>query len=401
MKYTSFFCVMVMLFQGACAQPSTRKSKTENWSVRMADADMKRNPRPSLLDFAKEPRWNYTNGLVCSANEQVWKKTGNEKYYNYIKSYADEMINEDGTINAYKASDYNIDKVNSGKFLFALLERTGDQKYEKAIKILRDQMRTHPRTSEGGFWHKKIYPHQMWLDGLYMASPFLVQYAQKFNEPALFDDVALQIELVDKYTYDPAIGLFYHGWDESKEQKWANKENGRSPHVWGRAMGWFAMALVDVLDYFPQDHPKRKEIIAIAGKLAEGILKYQDKNTGVWYQVVDMGNKEGNYLEASASSMFAYFLLKGASKGYIDKKYLADGVKAYNGVVKQFIREQPDGMVDITNVCAVAGLGGNPYRDGSYEYYVNEMKRDNDPKAVGPFIMASLLFEELKGKPMK
>jgi rhamnogalacturonyl hydrolase YesR len=371
------------------------------YSAKMADSDMIRNPKPSMLDFASEPRWNYTNGLVCSAVEQVWKKTGDEKYYNYIKSYADEMINPDGTIKTYKVEEYNIDKVNSGKFLFGMLEKTKDARYEKAIKILRDQMRSHPRTKEGGFWHKKIYPHQMWLDGLYMASPFLVQYAEKFNEPALYDDVALQIRLIDKYTYDAQSGLYYHGWDESKQQKWASKENGKSPHVWGRAMGWFAMALVDVLDFYPQDHPKRKEILAVTQKLAEGIIKYQDEKTGVWYQVVDQGNREGNYLEASASSMFAYFLMKGAGKGYIDKKYLAHGIEAYNGVVDQFIKTDSSGLISITNVCAVAGLGGNPYRDGSYEYYVNEKKRDNDPKAVGPFIMASILFEALNTKTVQ
>ncbi|MBT1704024.1 glycoside hydrolase family 88/105 protein [Chryseosolibacter indicus] len=398
MKFVLRALILFFVVQhfAACAQPASKsQAPSKPFSVRMADSDMARNPRPSLLDFATEPRWNYTNGLVCSAIEQVWKKTGDEKYYNYIKLYADEMINDDGTINKYKPQEYNIDKVNSGKFLFAMLERTGEHKYEIAIKALRDQMRTHPRTSEGGFWHKKIYPHQMWLDGLYMGSPFLAQYAIKFNEPELFDDVALQFHLIDKYTYDAKNGLFYHGWDESKEQKWADKQTGRSPQVWGRAMGWFAMAVVDVLDFLPEKHPKRKEILDIADKLAKGIMKYQDKKTGVWYQVVDQGKREGNYLEASASSMFTYFLLKGASKGYIDKKYLSEGKRAYNGVVKQFISENPDGSVDITNVCAVAGLGGKPYRDGSYEYYVNEQKRDNDPKAVGPFIMASILFESI------
>jgi unsaturated rhamnogalacturonyl hydrolase len=376
-------------------------ARTGPLSVRMADSDIARNPKPSMLDFARGPQWNYTNGLVCSADQQVWKKTGDEKYYRYIKSYADEMIAADGTIKGYSAEEYNIDKVNSGKFLFEMLEKTGDVKYEKAIRTLRDQIRTHPRTSEGGLWHKKIYPNQMWLDGLYMASPFLTQYAQKFNEPSLLDDVAVQIELIDKHTYDPKTGLYYHGWDESKQQKWANKQTGTSPQFWGRAMGWFGMALVDVLDYFPKNHPKRKAILEITARLADGIVKYQDKKTNVWYQVVDKANHPGNYLEASASSMFAYFLLKGSSKGYIDKKYLATGLKAYNGVVEQFIKVRTDGMVDITNVCAVAGLGGNPYRDGTYDYYVNEKRRDNDPKAVGPFIMASLVYEALSPKKGK
>lgn len=381
----------------SCSQTQT-KTAEKPWSVRMADADMMRNPDAAMLDFAKAPKWNYTNGLVCSAIQQVWHKTGDEKYYNYIKAYADQMIDEAGTIKTYKLHEYNIDKVNSGKFLFGLLEQTGDKKYAKAIHLLREQLKTHPRTSEGGFWHKKIYPHQMWLDGLYMGSPFLAQYAKVFNEPAAFDDVALQIHLIDKHTYDSASGLFYHAWDESKEQRWANKENGKSPHVWGRAMGWFAMALVDVLDYFPEHHPKRQDILQVAGKMAKAIERYQDKKTGLWYQVIDQGERAGNYLESSASTMFTYFLVKGATKGYLDKEYLTTARKGYDGILKQFIRTDENGQVSITEVCSVAGLGGNPYRDGSYEYYINEPKRDNDPKAVGPFIMTALQFENLDQK---
>jgi unsaturated rhamnogalacturonyl hydrolase len=368
------------------------------WSVRMADADMERNPKAWMIDFVKEPKWNYTPGLVCSAIERVWKKTGDEKYYAYMKTFADEMINDDGTIKTYKPEEYNIDKVNSGKFLFALYERTGDEKYHKAITLMREQMRNHPRTSEGGFWHKKIYPNQMWLDGLYMGSPFLAQYAKTFNEPALFDDVALQIRLIEKYTYDDKIGLYYHAWDESKEQKWADKKTGKSPHVWGRAMGWYAMALVDVLDFFPKDHAEYKNILKSADRMAKAVVRYQDKDSGLWYQVIDQGKRDGNYLEGSASAMYAYFLLKAATKGYIDKKYLASGERAYQGILKNLIKVDDKGVVSITQVCAVAGLGGTPYRDGTYEYYISEPKRDNDPKAVGPFIMASLEYEGLKGK---
>jgi unsaturated rhamnogalacturonyl hydrolase len=381
------------------AQPSTPLT-TDQWAVRMADAEMVRTPDAAFLDFVDVPKWNYTNGLVCSAIGRVWTATQNQKYYTYIKAYADQMIGEDGTIKGYKPDEYNIDKVNSGKFLFRLLEHTGDQKYAKALHRLRDQMRTHPRTSEGGYWHKKIYPHQMWLDGLYMGSPFLVEYAKVFNEPALFDDVAKQVELVEKYTYDEKSGLYFHAWDESKEQKWADKKTGKSPHVWGRAMGWYSMALVDILDFFPADHPKRKVVLNAVERMAKGIVRYQDQPSGVWYQIVDQGTREGNYLESSASCMFTYFLLKASNKGYIDKKYVSSAKKGFEGVVKQFIKTDEKGLSSITQVCAVAGLGGNPYRDGSYEYYINEKKRDNDPKAVGPFIMMALQFEELeKTKP--
>jgi unsaturated rhamnogalacturonyl hydrolase len=387
-------CIVVSL--ASCQSSKTDIKKEEPWSVRMASSDMQRNPDAAYLDFNKEPKWNYTNGLVCSAVEQVWRKTRNDKFYNYVKAYADKMIDDNGVIKGYKPGEYNIDKVNSGKFLFDLLEQTGDKKYEKALHTLREQMRTHPRTSEGGFWHKQIYPHQMWLDGLYMGAPFLAEYAKVFNEPALFDDVVLQIHLIDKHTYDPKSGLFYHAWDESKEQKWANKTDGKSPHVWGRAMGWFAMALVDVLDFLPADHPKRKDVMLVADKMAQAIDKYQDKNSGVWYQVMDEPGRDGNYLEASASCMFTYFLVKGAKHSYIDKKYMATAQRGYDGIIKRFIKVDDNGQTHITEVCSVAGLGGNPYRDGTFEYYVNEPKRDDDPKAVGPFIMLALQFEELQ-----
>ncbi|MBX0332642.1 glycoside hydrolase family 88 protein [Pontibacter sp. HSC-14F20] len=384
---------------GGSATEDTAQTQTvaaeKPWSVWMADSDIKRNPEGWMIDFKEKPKWDYTQGLFASAIEQVWEKTGDEKYLTYIKAFADTMISEDGTIMTYKKMDYNIDRVNPGKFLMELYKETGDNKYKLAVEELRDQMRTHPRTKEGGFWHKKIYPHQMWLDGLYMASPFLAQYAVEFNEPAIFDDVANQIVLIDKYTWNSEKGLWHHGWDESREQKWADSETGKSPHVWGRAMGWYAMALVDVLDFFPKDHPRRHEILQITQKMAGALEQYQDKNTGLWYQVVDQGDKEGNYLEGSASSMYTYFLVKAAKNGHIDQKYMQVAQKGYDGILNNLIQKNEDGTISITNVCAVAGLGGTPYRDGTYEYYINEERRNDDPKAVAPFIMASLEFEEL------
>jgi unsaturated rhamnogalacturonyl hydrolase len=393
MKHFKRHAVVTFLLVALCGFQGSNKQHPEPWSVRMAVSEMTRTPDAAYLDFVKEPRWNYTNGLVCSAVQRVYEKTGEQKYLDYIKAYADKMIQSDGTIQGYNADEYNIDKVNSGKFLFALLKITGDEKYSRALHHLREQMKTHPRTSEGGFWHKQIYPHQMWLDGLYMGAPFLTQYAKVFNEPALYDDVALQIELIDKHTYDSSSGLFYHAWDEKKQQRWANKDNGKSPHVWGRAMGWFAMSLVDVLDYFPEQHPKRKQLLDITEKMARAIVSNQDKTTGVWYQVMDQPKRKGNYLEASASSMFTYFLIKGVNQGYINAKYKANGKKGYAGIIKLFIKEEANHTISLTQVCAVAGLGGNPYRDGSFEYYIGEPKRDNDPKGVGPFIMASVEME--------
>ncbi|WP_181307036.1 glycoside hydrolase family 105 protein [Rufibacter sp. XAAS-G3-1] len=402
MKRTLFFLPLLALLFTACTSGQNTSGSTipasptgKPYSVWMADSEMKRSPQGWMIDFRPVPKWDYTQGLFASALERVWKRTGDQKYFTYIQAFADTMITENGTIKTYKKADYNIDRVNPGKFLIGLHKETGKEKYKLALDQLRDQMRTHPRTSEGGFWHKKIYPHQMWLDGLYMASPFLAQYAATYNEPQLFNDVALQIELIDKHTYVQDKNLFYHGWDEKREQKWANPQTGLSPEVWGRAMGWFAMALVDVLDYMPQNHPKRNDILKVTQKMASAIAQYQDASTGLWWQVVDKGGQEGNYREASVSSMFTYFLVKSAKKGYIDQNYLTNARRGYNGILENLIQQNPDGTISITQVCAVAGLGGTPYRSGTYEYYINEEKRDNDPKAVSPFIMASLEFEEM------
>lgn len=369
------------------------KSKTA-WSVRMADSDIKRNPEAWMLDFAKKPFWGYCQGLVCLSLQKLWEYNGDIKYYEYVKKYADDLILADGTITTYDKEKYNIDAVNSGKILFAIYEKTKEAKYKKALDILRDQMRSHPRTTDGGFWHKKHYPNQMWLDGLYMATPFLAQYAKVFQEPTLFDDVAKQILLIDQHNKNQVTGLYSHGWDESKQEKWADKETGKSAHTWGRGMGWYAMTLVDTLEFFPKNHPQYKAILDIPYQLAKTLQKYQDTSTGLWYQVMDVGAKEGNYVEASASTMFVYTLMKGIRLGVIDKKYLTTAQKGYQGILKHFIKEQPDGGITIAETCAGAGLGGNPYRDGTYEYYCKEAKRDNDPKAVGPFILLAIEFEK-------
>ena len=391
----SLILVLTTLVFFSCAQPS--KKLPASWAKLMADSEIARNPDPALLDFSKVPRWNYTNGLVCLSMQRLAEATKDETYWNYAQKYADEMIGDDGVIQNYKFDEYNIDKVNSGKILFALFDRTKNSKYRKAIELLREQMKTHPRTSEGGFWHKKVYPNQMWLDGLYMGSPFLAQYAKTYNEPALFDDVANQITLVARHTYDSATNLFFHAWDESKQQQWANKQTGKSLHAWGRAMGWYAMALVDVLDYFPKDHKRYAEILTTTDQMAKSIVAAQEKESGLWYQVLDQPRREGNYLESSASTMFTYFLFKAMNNGYIDKNYQSAATKAYEGILKRFIKVE-NGVTSITDVCAVAGLGGNPYRSGTFEYYISEPKRDNDPKAVGPFIMMCLEQQKLNNR---
>lgn len=370
-------------------------SATKPYAVRMADSEIKRMPQSWMTDFAKKPKWDYCNGLELQAIYQVWKLTADPKYFNYVKSYTDTIIAADGTITGYKAEDYNIDKLNSGKILFGIYTKTKEEKLKKAMDLLRNQMKTHPRTSEGGFWHKKIYTNQMWLDGIYMASPYLAEYAYRFGEKELFDDVANQILTMAKHAYDPKTGLYYHGWDESHKQRWSNAATGTSPNFWSRSMGWYMMALVDVLDYLPKDHPKRLEIIKILNDLSQSLDKFRDKKTGMWFQVTDKVGEKGNYVESSGSAMFIYTWVKGAQKGYLPKTYLTKGVKAYDQFVKRFVKENADGTISVTDGCSVAGLGGEPkYRDGSYQYYISEPTRDNDPKAVGPFIMVSVLLKK-------
>lgn len=375
-------------------------SKGMPWSQRMTESIIKRNPESWMTDFRKTPRWSYTHGLVLLAIQKVHKKTGDQRYFDYVKAYADTMITADGKIKNYEIEEYNIDHINPGKILFELHANTKDSRYEKVIHTLRRQLQWQPRTTDGGYWHKLKYTYQMWLDGVYMGEPFYAQYALKYNHPEAFDDIAKQFILIEKHTRNDKTGLLHHGWDESRLQRWSNPETGKSAEIWGRAVGWYAMALVDVLDFFPEDHEKRDEIIAILQRLAEAVTKVQDEKTGVWWQVMDRPNEKGNYLEATVSCMLSYALIKGVNNGYLDKKYQSVARKAYDGVIENFIEVKEEGDASIHKCCAVAGLGGKPYRDGSYDYYINERIVSNDTKATGPFILASLEFESLdkKGK---
>ncbi|HKJ43469.1 MAG TPA: glycoside hydrolase family 88 protein [Sunxiuqinia sp.] len=395
-KKIYFLPVLLGLIFSQCT--SATKNTTEKKSageglmmaVKMANSEMKHFPNPGTVDFNPKGKWNYTGGLVAYSMIQVWEKTGDKKYYDYAKSYADQFIDSTGQIKGYKMAAYKLDAVNSGRFLFDLYSKTNDERYKKAIKILSDQFNTQPRTTEGGFWHKKIYTEQMWLDGLYMGAPFLARYGVEFNDTTALNEVIDQFEVIHKHTYNPEVGLNYHGWDESKKQRWADPKTGCSPNFWGRAEGWYAMALVDVLDYLPKNYPSREKLVAIFKQVAAGIKKFQDPKSGLWYQVLDQGDRKGNYLEASASSMFVYALEKGVRLNYIDQSYQKVAAKGYQGILSHFIKKNDNGTISLTTVCAVAGLGGHPYRDGSFEYYIGEPTRDNDPKGVGPFILASL-----------
>ncbi len=365
--------------------------KNAKWSDKMALTLMKRHPESYMIDDAKKPKWDYVHALVLHSIEELYKKNPDARYKNYVRSYVNQFVQTDGSITTYEFDKYNIDLVLPGRLLFDVYETSKDEKYLKALQLIRKQLAEQPRTQSGGFWHKQIYPNQMWLDGLYMGEPFYAEYTAKFENGKSFDDIAKQFEIIQSKATDPKTGLLYHGWDESKQMPWANKETGNSPNFWSRSLGWYVMALVDVLDYMPKDHPKRKDLIKYLNNASEAILKFQDSKSGLWYQVTDKGGQKGNYLEASGSAMFAYAYAKGVNKGYLPAKFKKAANKAFDGLTTVLIKKvDEDGGITLTNCCQVAGLGGNPYRDGSYEYYVNERKKDNDPKATGPFILAAI-----------
>lgn len=365
------------------------------WAARMAASTIARHPA------AWAERWVYEWGLVLKAILALWDVTREPAYLDYVRASVDRLVGPDGSIRTYRPDEYNLDHINPGKVLLPLYAITGDTRYAAAAGRLRAQLRSHPRTASGGFWHKQIYPHQMWLDGIYMAAPFLAAYAAAFDEPALFDDIAHQIMLIEGATRDPATGLLYHAWDESRQQAWAHPESGCSPHFWGRAMGWFVMALPDVLEFFPVDHPARAALVAVLARTATAVAQVQDPATGLWYQVLDHPGRPGNYLEASASCMFVYGMAKGVRLGCLPPRWLATAQAGFQGVVERLVAVDEAGQVTLNQICAVAGLGGTPYRDGSYEYYIGEPVVSNDFKGVGPFILAGVELKRVQERAME
>jgi unsaturated rhamnogalacturonyl hydrolase len=367
-------------------------SGKENWSQGMA-ASVMSWWNDSLAH--KPARWSYDMGVVLKGMEALWKATGDANYFKYIQKSMDAWVNEDGTIRGYDPHEFNIDNVNDGKLLLTLYRVTEKVKYKKAADLVRSQLQNHPRTKEGSFWHKKVYPWQVWLDGLYMGQPFYAEYAMLFGEDTAFNDITRQFAAIERHTRDPKTGLLYHGWDESKEQKWANKQTGTSPHFWARAMGWYGMALVDALDYFPANHPGRDTLIAILNRFTKAVTKVQDAKTGLWYDVMDMPSTPKNYLEASGSSMLVYTIAKGIRKGYLPTSYWANAKKGYDGILKTFVDKKPNGEVELKGTVKVSGLGGNPYRDGSFEYYMSEPVIVNDWKGIGAYLLAGAEMENM------
>jgi len=353
------------------------------WSIRMADALMARNPDVSA-------RWDYTAGLVLLAVQRVGDATGQSKYGTYVSRNMDRFVDASGAIAGYKKDEFNLDQINQGRLLFPLLARTKDARYRTAIETLRAQLRVQPRTTEGGFWHKQIYPQQMWLDGLYMAEPFYVTYGKTFGDTAAFTDALHQFLVLASRARDPRTGLMYHAWDAAHKQPWADSLTGNSPHFWGRAVGWYLMAAMDVLDEVPAGHPDRVALLEVVRELADAVARVQDPVSGLWYQILDQPGRAGNYREASASSMFVYAFAKGVRNGWLDTRYRALAERGFAGLTRELVKTDSAGRPSLTGVCSVAGLGGATRRDGSFAYYISEPVVADDYKGLGPFIMAAL-----------
>ena len=385
--------VVLIVVMALIAQVSS--AQQVKYSEQLSETAMKLWPDSFSLGKPGAPaKWSYDLGVILKGMEAVWRASGEAKWFNYIQKQMDHYVRENGTIKMYRNDDYNIDYINNGKVLLMLYRETGEEKYFKAASLLREQLKTHPRTSEGGFWHKKVYPHQMWLDGLYMGQPFYAEYAKMFGEPEAFDDITNQFVLMEKHGRDPRTGLLYHGWDESREQRWANDTTGQSPHFWGRALGWYSMALVDALPFFPENHPGVDSLKGILQRLAKAVVAYQDAQSGVWYDIVDMGYRQENYFEASASCMLVYALAKGVRLGYLPETYRAAAKRGYRGILEEFITPRDSGGFNLEGTVMVSGLGGSGnYRDGSFGYYMSEPVIQNDPKGLGAFIKCAAEME--------
>ncbi|TXS96756.1 DUF4861 domain-containing protein [Parahaliea maris] len=370
------------------------------WAQVLVDSEIARHGRQLAHggwdDLRARPaNWEYTTGLLMQAYDALGLALDQRAYSTMAEGVIASFVAEDGSIHSYDKSSYNIDSINSGKMLLRLYERTGEPRYRAAATRLREQLEEHPRVSAGAFWHKQRYPYQLWLDGVYMGMPFLAHYSQLFEEGHSIDEVVREFEISRDQLRDPETGLYWHAWDEKKQQVWADKETGRSAYFWGRGLGWLAMALVDTLDYIPpEDTARRQLLIDMTRQLADALLEVQDES-GTWYQILDMPDATGNYLEASGSSMFTYMLAKGVNRGILPTSYRDAAIKSYEGLVREFVEPHPDGSASLTQICQVAGLGFG--RDGSYRYYMSEKVIPDDPKGLGPFVFASIEIARLLG----
>ena len=378
------FILIAAIALSACTQNAYLQPAEQ-----VAQSEMKHHPELWTCDGAQNPKWEYTPTLMARAFVELYSATGDTAYLAHAQRFADQFIAEDGTILTYKRSLYNMDRIQGGNFLILLNAVNPQPQYAIAIETLRDQLREQPRTQEGGFWHKQVYEHQMWLDGLFTGTTFYARYAAYKPEPEAWSDIANQFVVVDSHTRK-ANGLNHHGWDESRQMAWADSLTGCSAETWGRAEGWYVMALCDVLELMPQDQPERAELIAILSRVMEALLAVQDQDTHLWYQVPDKGDREGNYLESTCCAMYAYTMAKGVNLGVLPETYRDEAKRVIDGLKANKLHANDDGTLSLIDCCAVAGLGGNPFRDGTYDYYIHERICADDPKGAAPLILACI-----------
>ena len=336
----------------------------------------------------KPNKWNYIDGCMITAILQLYEITGEQHYFDFAKEFIDFFVEEDGNIKTYNVKEYNLDNINTASNLFLLYDKTGDEKYKKALDLVRTQLDTMPRTKENSFWHKDIYPNQVWLDGLYMAEPFYMRYETRFNKMGKCNDVIHQFENVEKYMKDPKTGLYYHGYDESREMYWADPETGCSPNFWLRALGWFSLALVETAQATDESlYYEKRYLQTLLENLVDALQPYQDAS-GMFYQVVNRADAKGNYLETSGTALIAYAILKAVRLGFLAPRYAEIGEKAFDGIVEKYLSRNEDGLLKLSGICLVAGLGGKNHRDGSLDYYFSEPVVENEAKGVAPFLLA-------------
>jgi len=382
--------LLITMIAVSCSAP-------KQFSGEVVRSEMVRCPEASYIDGQEgQLKWNYTTGLELKAFLDVYERSRQTKILEYVDAWYDAIIDESGTIYKYKRSNYSTDHICPGRTLFQLYDITGKEKYRMAMDTLYRQIQEQPRTPEGGFWHKKIYPDQMWLDGLYMAQPFYAEYTKRYVPDSLktanYKDIAHQFSLVYEHTYDPATGLLRHAWDSSHEMFWCNPENGQSKHSWGRAMGWYAMALADVIEILPEGE-ERATLVDLLNRVMDSVMPYSTKSSAMWFQVLDCPGREGNYVEATCSAMFVYAMLKGTRLGVLRNITADKARRRYTKLLQTFVRLDSDSLINLNSCCEVAGLGGKQNRSGDYDYYINEPVRSNDPKGIGPLIWAALEME--------
>ena len=347
------------------------------------------------LRQGKPADWNYIDGCMMTALISMTEITGDERYFDFAERFIDSFVREDGAIRTFDPEKRNLDDINEGRVLFDLFNRTGKEKYRKAAQLLREALTAQPRMGEGSFWHKKIYPNQVWLDGVYMAQPFAALFEKHFGNGD-YGDVARQVSLVRRHMRDGRTGLYYHGYDASREAFWADPDTGCSKSFWLRAIGWFSVALIDLLEIVPEGEA-RGGLAETFADLMESVARFADQETGMYWQVVDRAGEPGNYLESSGSSMLAYAMLKGARLGVLPAGYAARGRRTFDGIVEKYLSFE-GGQLELGGICLVAGLGpqDNRRRDGTYEYYISEPVVKNDAKGVAPLI---LCYTEIKRLP--